>query len=324
MPKDAYMFESPTIGISAIKGGMTPVFPHPLSDTGAPDATFYDRWQSSPWADEYLAHMALETARRMELGSRGTDMIGISFSTLDKVGHDYGPNSHEVQDVLAHLDRTLGDFFAGLDRLVGAGNYTVALTGDHGVAPFPERARQFGTDAGRLQSAKVSEAAERALAEAFGSGRYVSAIVHTDIYLQPGVYDRLRSKPEALTSVRRAITSVPGVLSVYTADELARNDFDDDPMGRKLARSYMRDRSGDLVFTQPPYWIVQATGANHGTGYEYDTHVPVLLMGKGIVKGEYLGAAAPTDVAPTLAFIANVTLPHPFGRVLTEALRAGN
>jgi predicted AlkP superfamily pyrophosphatase or phosphodiesterase len=320
LPKDEYLFESPTIGISAIKGGMTPTFPHALSVNGATDSMFYDRWQSSPWADEYLARMALETARQLEFGARQTDMIGISFSTLDKVGHDYGPNSHEVQDVLIRLDRTLGDLFAGFDRLVGAGNYTVALTADHGVAPFPERALEFGSDAGRLSPAAVVAVAERAVAAAFGSGNYVSAIAHTDLYFQPTIYDRLRAQPPVLESVRRAIMSLPGVLKVYTADDLMRDAFDDDPMGRQLAHSYMPGRSGDLTFTQPPYWIVAGTGANHGTGYDYDTHVPVLLMGKGIAKGEYLGAAAPTDVAPTLAFLANVTLPQPNGRVLIEAL----
>jgi predicted AlkP superfamily pyrophosphatase or phosphodiesterase len=320
LPKDEYLFESPTIGISALKGGMTPTFPHALSVNGATDAVFYDRWQSSPWADEYLARMALETARHLEFGVRQTDMVGISFSTLDKVGHDYGPNSHEVQDVLIRLDRTLGDLFAGFDRLVGAGNYTVALTADHGVAPFPERARAFGSDAGRLAPAAVVDAAERATAAAFGPGKYVSAIAHTDLYFQPTIYDRLRAQPAVLESVRRAIMSLPGVLAVYTADDLMRNAFDDDPMGRQLAHSYMPGRSGDLTFTQPPYWIVAGTGANHGTGYDYDTHVPLLLLGKGIAKGDYLGAVSPTDVAPTLAFLANVTLPHPNGRVLTEAL----
>ena len=213
LPKDEYLFESPTIGISAIKGGMTPTFPHALSVNGTTDEVFFDRWQSSPWADEYLARMALETARHLEFGARQTDMIGISFSTLDKVGHDYGPNSHEVQDVLIRLDRTLGDLFAGLDRLVGAGNYTVALTADHGVAPFPERARAFGSDAGRLAPAAVVDAAERAIAAAFGPGKYVSAIAHTDLYFQPTIFDRLRTQPAVLESVRRAIMSLPGVLN---------------------------------------------------------------------------------------------------------------
>ncbi len=119
----AYLYEDPAIGVRAAKG-MSAAFPHPLRGASAsPDVTFYDQWQSSPLADEYLAHMALDVASRLKLGTAAgrTDMIAISFSTLDKVGHDFGPNSHEIQDVLVRLDRTLGELFAGLDRLVGPG-----------------------------------------------------------------------------------------------------------------------------------------------------------------------------------------------------------
>src|SRR5262249_19458921 len=154
-PLSSYLYEDPAVGAHPTKG-LTGAFPHALSGAkGSADATFYDQWQSSPYADEYLARMALAVAERMKLGSAGgrTDMIAVSFSTLDKVGHDFGPNSHEIQDVLVRLDRTLGDFFDGLDRIVGAGHYTVALSADHGVSPIPERARAQGLDAGRVSQA---------------------------------------------------------------------------------------------------------------------------------------------------------------------------
>ena len=123
-----------------------------------------------------------------------------------------------------------------------------------------------------------------------------------------------------MADVRAAITNVPGVLSVYTRDELAAGHFDGDPIGRQLARGYFADRSGDLAVVPKPYWMLQADGTTHGTGYGYDTHVPLLLMGSGIAKGEYLAPASPTDVAPTLAFLAGITLPRAQGRALTEAL----
>src|SRR5262249_42323721 len=96
--------------------------------------------------------------------------------------------------------------------------------------------------------------------------------------------------------------------------------FDDDPIGRRLARGFFPARSGDLMVVPRPYWIVQAAGTSHGTGHGYDTRVPLLLMGAGIAPGQYLAPASPTDVAPTLAFLAGVTLSRPHGRVLTEAL----
>jgi len=323
LPKDAYAYEDPAVGVRETRG-MTTTFPHALKGGSAsPDRGFYDQWQSSPYADEYLAHMSLDVADRLKLGKgASTDMLAIGFSTLDKVGHDFGPNSHEIQDILIRLDRTLGELLTGLDRLVGAGNYTLALSADHGVAPIPERLQSQGIDAGRVSAAALVRRVEETLSNAFGPGHYVDQFLYTDLYLAPGVYEKLRDQPSALRSVRDAIRSLPGIQDVYTRDELVANRFDDDPMGRRFAHSYYPGRSGDLLVMVRPYWMVQAVGTTHGTGYDYDTLVPVILMGKGIVGGEYLTTSSPIDIAPTLAFLAGVTLPRPSGRVLAEALAA--
>ena len=325
LPKGSYLYEDAAIGVGSLGAGMTAAFPHALAGSSpTPDRNYYTRWQSSPYADEYLASMAIDVARRMRLGTPqgSTDMIAVGFSTLDKVGHGYGPNSHEVQDVLIRLDRTLGDFLVGLDELAGAGNYVVALTADHGVAPIPERARQFGLDAGRLDEALIVRTVEDTLARALGKGSYVSRLVDSDIFLQPGVYARLRDQPAVLRGVREALRAIDGIDAVYTRDEIENVHANDDSMARRLAGSYFPGRSGDLVFVTRPYWMVEAEGTTHGTGYGYDTQIPLLLMGKGIAPGEYLGSASPLDVAPTLGFLANVTLPYSQGRVLSEALSA--
>ncbi len=106
--------------------------------------------------------------------------------------------------------------------------------------------------------------------------------------------------------------------AVYTRDEIEHVRANDDAIARRVAGSYLPGRSGDQVFVTRPYSMIEADGTTHGTGYEYDTHIPLLLMGKGIAPGEYLGSASPLDVAPTLAFLANITLPHSQGRVLSE------
>jgi predicted AlkP superfamily pyrophosphatase or phosphodiesterase len=322
LPRGSYLYEDPAVGVHPTNG-MTPSFPHPLaSASGTADRAFYDHWQSSPFADEYLAKMALDVADRMKLASAGgrTNMIAVSFSSLDKVGHDFGPNSHEIQDVMVRLDRTLGDFFSGLDRLAGPGRYTVVLTADHGVTPIPERVKAEGLDAGRIGSGNVTSAAERAMVKAFGPGPWVNRIIFTELYLRAGAYDRLRENPAVMADVRAAIGSVPGVLSVYTRDDLAAGRFEGDPIGRQLERGYFAARSGDFAVVPRPYWMLQTDGTTHGTGYAYDTHVPLLLMGSGIARGEYLAPASPADVAPTLAFLAGITLPRAQGRALTEAL----
>src|SRR5262245_19277322 len=264
-------------------------------------------------------HIALSSAMHLWPGD-STDLIAISFSALDKVGHDYGPHSPEIQDVLVRLDRTLGRFFSELDATVGAGNYVVALTGDHGVAPLPDRLLAKGMDAGRIDSQAIERAVDRTLSSTFGLGPYVSHIVNGDVYLRPGALGRVISQPSVLGAVRRSLLEIPGIQDVLTRDRVAANQFDDDVSGRRLAHSYDAERSGDLFVVTRPYWSIRDAGAGHGSPYSYDTRVPILMMGASIEPGEYLAPATPADIAPTLAFLAGVTLPRAEGRVLTEAL----
>src|SRR5262245_14054399 len=322
LPKDAYLYEDPAIGVTA-PTGMSASFPHRLNGAGgtAADALFYQQWQSSPFSDDYLVRMALDVATRLHFDMIGsTNLLGISFSALDKVGHDFGPNSHEIQDVLIRLDRTLGTLFAGLDRLVGPGNYTVALTADHGGAPIPERAQAEGLTAGRIETSRVVAALERALEKSFGPGPHVAKYEHTEVYLRPGLARQVTSNPQVIAALDEAVRSVPGVEGLITADALERTSFDHADRSTAFARSHVAARSGDLTVVYRPYWIDSETGTSHGTAYDYDAHVPVFLYGKGIAGGEYLNDASPIDIAPTLAFLAGITLPRPDGRVLIEAL----
>jgi len=327
LPPDRYLFESPAVGVVP-KSSMTPAFPHVVHGPGTkPDATFFAQWQSSPFSDAYLGAMALDTAQAIGVGQAArTDYLAVGFSALDKVGHDFGPNSHEVQDILINVDRTIGALLDGLDRLVGQGNYVVAVTGDHGVAPIPERARMMGLNAGRVPASALRSVVEDTLAalepaSATGAAvKRVVRLVNTDVYLTPGTWPLLRQQPALLATLRAHLAATPGVLGLYTRDELEANHFDDDPIGRSLARGHDPDRSGDMTIVLKPYWMLQATGTTHGSAYGYDTRVPLFLMGPGIRAGEYLQDASPADIAPTLAYLAGITLPRAQGRVLVEAL----
>jgi predicted AlkP superfamily pyrophosphatase or phosphodiesterase len=327
LPIERYLFESPAIGVVP-KSSMTAAFPHVVQGPGSePDATFYAQWQNSPFSDAYLAAMALHTAQDLGVGqSARTDYLGIGFSALDKVGHDFGPNSHEVQDILISLDRTLDRLLSGLDQMVGRGNYVLAVTGDHGVAPIPERAKIMGLDAGRISAMNLEFIIEDALAGLVPPApnrkpvKLVEHMTNTDVYLTPGTWEKLRRHPAVLANVRAALAKTPGVSRLYTREELEANRFDDDPIGRSLARGHDPERSGDLTVVLKPYWMIQATGTTHGSAYGYDTHVPIFLMGAGITAGHYLDAASPADIAPTLAFLTGITLPHAQGRVLVEAI----
>ena len=321
LPASAYAYENPAVG-AHVPDGMSASFPHRLSGTTrAPDLGFYDRWQASPFSDEYLARMALDVARTLHLGqTASTDVIAVSFSALDKVGHDYGPESAEIQDVLVQLDRTIGTFLSELDRLVGSDNYVVALSADHGVAPLPERLKTRGIDGGRIDPRRLEQVTDAALREAFGPGKYVSQILNGEIYLAAGVLDRLTPRAGVLRALRRSLRAIPGVQDVLTRQYLAGHVFEDDEIGRRLAHSFDAERSGDLFVIPRPYWTIRDTGTGHGSAYTYDTRVPILMMGRDIARGEYLTPASPADIAPTLAFLSGVTLPRTEGRILTEAL----
>ena len=318
LPKDQYLYEPSTVGVRAPKiGSMS--FPHPIASR--------EGWESSPLSDAYTVGMAIAAVDALKLGrGPGTDFLGISFAALDKVGHDFGPHSHEVQDILINLDRQLGLLLARLDRDLGPEGYTVALSADHGVAPNPEQVNELGFEAGRIDVKKLTAALDDVLAGELGPGKYVATIQHTDIYFQPGVYQRLVENPDVLEAAMAVVRRTPGVWRVYRRETLLAGDNDLDPITRAAARSYFDGRSGDLVLLPRAYWITSSSTTTHGTGHRYDTRVPVVLFGHGIRPGQYLQPASPIDIAPTLAFLSSVTLSDPMGRVLVEALdpaRAG-
>ena len=305
-------------------------FPHAIKAKGdAPDVQFFEAWESSPFSDDYLGRLAIASVDALKLGrTKGTDYLGISFSALDLVGHDFGPTSHEVRDTLVRLDRTLGSLLGHLDRTVGAGNYVVALTADHGAAPIPEQSAALGFDAGRLDSAAVRRAVQAALETALGPGPYVVRSQYSDLILPPEVIEKLRHDPGAAAQVLRAIKAVPGVAAAYVADQLESRASAGDRDARAVLSSYYPGRSGDVIVIPRPYWLfVTADGSpqpgsatSHGTIYGYDQKVPIVLFGRGIKPGEYVRAVTPADIAPTLAYLCGVTLAHVDGEVLSEAL----
>src|SRR5262249_23729612 len=145
----------------------TNTFPHAfLMPAGAPpNEASFNRWKNSPFADVYLEKMAVSLVDGMKLGqSPSTDVLAIGFSAGDRVGHAFGPRSHEVQDTLARLDRTIGDLLTALDAKVRRGKYVVALSADHSVSPIPEQIAKLHFDANRIESSALTPKINQALA----------------------------------------------------------------------------------------------------------------------------------------------------------------
>ena len=320
LPHTDYLFED-DVPFERPRDGWSPAFPHRLGDDGEPGPAFFRRWQMTPLSDRYLGRLAERAVDELNLGQGpGTDYLAVGFSALDKAGHKFGPRSHEVQDLLVGLDATIGSLLRTLDRVVGPDRYIVALSADHGVAPIPEAAAARGLNAGRVLTADLGRRVDDALSDVLGRAAYVAAVNYTGLYFQPGVYDRILANPRALRAVTDAILTSPGVSRVFRSDQLDHLDSGDDPVARAVRLGYFPDRSGDMIIVPKPYWIMSNDATTHGTLHGYDQRVPVILLGAGVQAGQYLQDATPADIAPTLAFLTGVTLAHPDGRVLVEAL----
>jgi Type I phosphodiesterase / nucleotide pyrophosphatase len=305
--------------------------PHALQPRdGRPTTFFYEAWQESPYSDAALGRLASAAIDGMKLG-RGTnaDFLAISFSALDVVGHDFGPRSHEVQDVLLQLDGVLGKLIDQLDKRVGRGQYVLAFSADHGVALIPEQASAEGLDAGRIKMNEIIDLVEKVTSEKLGPGRRVATQAYSEFYFRGPVFDQaIAANAELLATVKKAILGVPGVARVYDRNEVPGLATSDDPLARAVAAGFFPERSGDLIILPKPNWIfvsddktiIPGNATTHGSGYPYDTRVPLILLGAGIKPGRYDAAVTPADIAPTLATLAGVPLPSATGKPLTAAL----
>lgn len=332
LPEKSYWYGEKAHG-AVPPDGWDLAFPHPLrGKTGAtePDAAFYQQWTTSPYADTALNELAMKAVDAMNLGkAAGTDFLAIGYSSVDLVGHAFGPRSREIQDILIRLDKDLGNLFAHLDQKVGRGNYVVALSADHGVVPVPEDMQTTGADAGVLHLPEVQERVEKALESLNFAKPTVARITGSDIYFAPGVYEKLQHDHAAMHAVTEAILAQPGVAAVYRAEELQNRPATQSPALRAFANSYFPGRSGDLFILPKPYWLMDSTpagksrsyGTGHGVPYNYDQHVPVLFMGFGIQPGQYFQPITPADIAPTFAVLCGITLASRDGHILAEALK---
>jgi predicted AlkP superfamily pyrophosphatase or phosphodiesterase len=322
LPPSEYEGQDDGLGEAPGKG-WTRTFPHPLEgESGRPDVLFFDQWQRSPYADAYVAKMAGALVESMQLGKHEVpDFLGVSFSSPDLVGHAFGPRSQEIQDMYARLDQSVGALLNDLDRLVGAGNYSLALSADHGVADIPEQSSKAGHDAGRISASAVLNAGEERAEAQMGRAVFLSRLNGNEVYFAPGQYRRASGRRGVLGDIVSAMSQQPGVAKVYLREELASGAQSSDQQLRAAALSYVADRSGDLVISPKPGWMFAGNGTTHGSATPDDQRVPVLLFGAGIKPGKYDGAATPADLAPTLATLVGVPLPNAEGHPLKGALR---
>jgi predicted AlkP superfamily pyrophosphatase or phosphodiesterase len=299
------------------------------SDSGKPAPDYYGRLKVSPAVDALTLEFAEAAVDGEQLGSNptgATDLLGVSLSGHDYVNHAYGPESRMSHDHLQQIDRDIARFFAFLDKRVGMDNVLVVLTADHGFANTAEFARAQHADALRVNPKTLLEKLDGALAERFGAAKLVKTSLLPDVHLDYAAIERLGlARADVENAAARFLLAQPGIAEVFTRTQLEQGIASKSRLALLMQRAWNRELSGDLLVVTTPYTIFSSgtSGASHGTPWQYDTSVPLLIMGKRWIRpGEQAGYAEVVDIAPTLAQILHVRRPAGAeGRALTEALR---
>lgn len=285
---------------------------------------YYEAVFASPWGNELLLEFASNALTQERMGQRGqTDVLTVSFSSNDSVGHTFGPESPQVRDIAVRTDRLIGELLQRVDKAVGLRNTLVALTADHGVAAVPEELIKRSLPGGRMTNKEVFTPIEAALTARFGQGQWMLSTAGSSPYLNYALIEQMKLEPAEVRRVAaEAAMKVPHVARVYTRDQLMLGNVTPDRIGQRVMRGFNPQRSGDLEIILEPYWLRSATGTTHGTPYNYDAHIPLILMGPRVKAGTYSDHVALNDLAPTLTTIVGVDPPSgSSGRVLTEALK---
>ena len=296
-------------------------FPHTL---GTDRRRGLDSLTAFPWMDDLTVDMALAGVQAMELGKGPTtDVLAVSLSTTDAIGHGWGPDSKELHDQVLRVDRVLGRLIDSLYKLRDSTRIVFALGSDHGVTPYPEAAFP-GTDPnrGRVDVRPVIDAVRSALV---ARGLETDALEYQDRMLMVD-RDRFAAKgvnaDSVVERVRTALLTLPGMAQVYRVRDLPTLAARGDKVARRWMHSLPTDMNVALtVVFKPGYYVATTRSATHGMPYDLDAKIPVLFLGPGIKAGRYPAPIRSVDVAPTLAALAQVVpIERVDGRVLTQVL----
>jgi predicted AlkP superfamily pyrophosphatase or phosphodiesterase len=327
----------------------TNFFPHVITGGLArPGRAFYKALDYTPFSNDLLVSFAEEAITNEKLGDDSdTDLLTVSFSANDYVGHRFGPYSHEAMDMTLRVDRQIGTLLDFVDAHVGLRNTIVIFSADHGASPVPEQAALMNLPGRRYQKAELRQIVQEGLKARYGrkdrpANDYIQTftnkqeteqgLINSNFYLNRAA---LRRDGIDLDECERVVGELsmhmPGAARYFTRAQLENNLISSaDPIARRVLNGFYPQRSGDVIVVFEPYNILfdlpddptdTRSTATHGSPYSYDTHVPLIIMGRDVTKGIYAEPATPADIAPTLSSLLRVQSPScSIGRILSEAL----
>ena len=297
---------------AVLSGKDAPVFPYHLKKLREDNGN-YGLLPGTPFGNTILIDLAKAALEAEKLGKgQATDFLAVSFSSTDYIGHAYGPASKEIQDTYLRLDKDLETLLKALDAQVGQGNYVVFLSADHAVADVPQYMKDMKIPAGNLNGNAIKSILGQYLVERYGEGKWVENASNDQVFLNRSL---IREKKPDLTSmqhdVAQKLLEFDGIAATYTADDMNRFEYTRGSK-KRLQKGYNAQRSGDVLVVLEPAWLSggRSRGTTHGSGYTYDTHVPILFYGWGIKKGSSVRYTSITDIAPSLSMLLNIRLPN--------------
>jgi predicted AlkP superfamily pyrophosphatase or phosphodiesterase len=287
------------------------------------DAGFYEVIGSTTFGNEYELEFAKQLIVYENIG-RGptTDLLSISLSPNDILGHQAGPDAPEMHQMALDLDHQIADFINFIGHQIGLADVWIALSADHGISPLPEQAKKLRIPATNLNTSKIEAQINAAIAAKFSPGHsaayvkldYPMAWLDEDAFAAAHVRER-----EAETAVGEAMKQA-GMRGYYAKSQLAAGEVPGTALGRKYLNSYSPEGSWYVMGIPEPY-TVGANGTDHTSPYNYDTHVPLVFYGLPFQAGTYRTSVEPVDMAATLASLLGINAPtHAVGHVLSEAL----
>jgi predicted AlkP superfamily pyrophosphatase or phosphodiesterase len=301
---DNSVYEEPFVGEKY------PKFPHKLPELLAKNGKGLIK--STPFGNSLTKDIAIATIEGEDLGSdKYTDLLAVSFSSPDYVGHQFGADSKETQDTYLRLDRDLSSFLSYLDQKLGTENVLVFLTSDHGAVRTPSYLNDVKVPSGYFDAAEPINQLKVFLQNIYGPGDWVKSYGNAQIYLNRDlIFEKYMSLQEVQQQAADFMLRFEGVQNAVCGRTLEHSEFQNGDLGF-LQKGYSVKRSGDILLVLNPAWIEYSrTGTTHGSGYAYDRHVPLVWFGWKIESGRSDEKVNVTDIASTLSNLLGISFPN--------------
>lgn len=288
------------------KGETSPTFPHKVLPNN------YKQIRSLPAGNTLTFKLAKALINDEELGQKSaTDMLCISLSSTDYIGHAFAPNSVEVEDMYLRLDKDIASFLRYLDHTIGDGNYTVFLSADHGGAHNASFLKDNKIPAGTLSESELEKELKNLMKKTFGADSMIHAVMNYQIVLDENFIEKKQLNRTALkNTLVKHCQKTDGIAQVIDLENIVQSNI---PGFLKvvMANGYYAPRCGAIgIIYQPAWYSDGKKGTTHGTWNPYDTHIPLLWYGWGIPQGKTFQRIAATDIAATIAALLHIQVPN--------------